>query len=90
MDRPTVHQVPEGSGEQRKLEETGCEIICAAPTTLVVKGLMMMIIMSSVRQFSLKILCSYPVKLKQCRILKYIKQDMNIPLFLTFAHIPGR
>ena len=32
----------EGSGEQGKMEETGCEIICGAPTTLVVKELMMM------------------------------------------------
>ena len=38
MDRPAVRQVPEGSGEQRKMEETGCEIICGAPTTLAVKG----------------------------------------------------
>ena len=30
MDRPGVRQVPEGSGEQRKMEETGCEIICGA------------------------------------------------------------
>ena len=37
MDRPGVGQVPEGSGEQRKMEETGCEIICGAPTTLAVK-----------------------------------------------------
>ena len=34
MDRPGVCQVPEGSGKQRKWEETGCEIICGAPTTL--------------------------------------------------------
>ena len=27
MDRPGVRQVQEGSGEQRKVEETGCEII---------------------------------------------------------------
>ena len=27
MDRPGVCQVAEGSGEQRKVEETGCEII---------------------------------------------------------------
>ena len=27
-------QVPEGSGEQRKMEETGREVICGAPTTL--------------------------------------------------------
>ena len=38
MDRPGVRQVPEGSGEQRKMEETGCEIICGAPTTLLVNG----------------------------------------------------
>ena len=38
MDRPGVCQVPEGSGEQGKIEETGCEIICGAPRTLTVKG----------------------------------------------------
>ena len=38
MDRPGVRQVPEGSGEQRKMEETGCEVICGAPTTFVIKG----------------------------------------------------
>ena len=37
MDRPGVHQVPEGSGEQGKVEETGCKINCGAPTTLAVK-----------------------------------------------------
>ena len=42
MDRPGVCQVPEGSGEQRKMEKTGCEIIYDAPTTLTVKGKMMM------------------------------------------------
>ena len=31
MDRPGVRQVPEGSGEQGKMEKTGCEIICGAP-----------------------------------------------------------
>ena len=30
MDRPGVRQVPEGSGEQRKMKETGCEVICGA------------------------------------------------------------
>ena len=29
---------PELSGEQGKMEETGCEIICGVPTTLAVKG----------------------------------------------------
>ena len=42
MDRPGVRQVPEGSGEEGKMEKTGCKIICGAPTTLAVKGLMMM------------------------------------------------
>ena len=37
MDRPGFRQVPEGSGEQIKMEETGSEI-CGAPTTLVVTG----------------------------------------------------
>ena len=43
MDWPGVRQIPEGSGEQRKMEETGCEIICGAPTALMVKGVTMMI-----------------------------------------------
>ena len=42
MDRPGVRQVPEGSGEQGKMEKTCCEIICGAPTALAVKVLMMM------------------------------------------------
>ena len=36
---------PEGSGEQGKMDKTGCEIICGAPVTLMVKGLMMMMVM---------------------------------------------
>ena len=38
MDRPGVRQVPEGRGEHIKMEETGCKVICDAPTTLLVKG----------------------------------------------------
>ena len=38
MDRPGVHKVPEGSGEQGKVGETGCKVNCGAPTTLAVKG----------------------------------------------------
>ena len=37
IDRPGVRHVPEGCGEERKMEETGCEIICSKPTTLAVK-----------------------------------------------------
>ena len=38
MDRPGVRLVPEGSGEQRKMAETGCDVICGAPTNPMVKG----------------------------------------------------
>ena len=38
IDRPGVCQVQEGSGEQREMEETSCEIIYGAQTTLLVKG----------------------------------------------------
>ena len=38
INKPGVRQVPEGSGEQGKMEETGCKIICGAPITFVVKG----------------------------------------------------
>ena len=46
VDRPGVRQVPKGSGEQGKMEKTGCKIVCGAPTTFAVKGLMMMMMMS--------------------------------------------
>ena len=45
MDRPGVRQVPEGNGEQGKMEEIGCEIICGAPTTLAVKGLLLLLLL---------------------------------------------
>ena len=38
MDRPGVRQVPEGSGEQGKMEKTGCKTSCGAPTTHAIKG----------------------------------------------------
>ena len=43
--RPGVCQVPEGNGEQGKMVQTGCKIICGAPMILAVKGLMMMMMM---------------------------------------------
>ena len=42
MDGPGVQQVPQGNGEQGKMEKTACKIICCAQTTLTVKKLMMM------------------------------------------------
>ena len=44
-DRPGVRQVQEGSGKKGKMEETGCEVICGAPTTLAVEGWMIMMMM---------------------------------------------
>ena len=38
MDRPGVRQVPAGSGDKRKMEETGWEVTCGAPKTPAVKG----------------------------------------------------
>ena len=38
MHRLGVCKDSEGSGEQRKMEENGCEVICATSTTPVVKG----------------------------------------------------
>ena len=45
MDWAGVCKVLEGSGEQRKMEETGCEVICGAPMTLEVKGQMIIMMM---------------------------------------------
>ena len=36
--------------ENGRMEKTGCKIICGAPTTLTVKGLMMIMIMTMVTQ----------------------------------------
>ena len=44
MDRPGVRQVPEGNGEWRKMEETGCKIICSAPMTLAVKSVSQLVL----------------------------------------------
>ena len=38
IDRPGVHQVPEGGGGQGEMEEIGCEIIYGVPTTFAVEG----------------------------------------------------
>ena len=51
MDRPGVRQVPEGSGEQGKIQKTGCKIICGAPTTLAVEAFMMMMMMRNALDF---------------------------------------
>ena len=54
MDRPGIRQVPECSGEQGKMEKTGCKIICGAPTILAVKGLMVMMMMMMMMMVNLE------------------------------------
>ena len=39
MDRPGVYQVPQGSGEQGKMEETGCKIISVPQQPLQLRDL---------------------------------------------------
>ena len=48
MDSAGVRQVLKGSGEQGKMEKTGCKIICGVPTTVAVNGLMMMMMLMSI------------------------------------------
>ena len=71
LDRPGVRQVSEGSGEQGKMEKTGCKIICGAPTTLAVKGLMMMMMMifCSVNSFLTR--SRSAIFLTKCHTIRY-------------------
>ena len=70
MDRPRVRQVLESSGEQGEMEETVCKIICGAPTTLAVKGLMMMMMTQ----------CTMPISLYHYfyDYLPLFRQDSNL------------
>ena len=79
MDSPGVLQVPESSGEQGKMEKTGCKIICGAPTTLAreVKRLMMM------RRFTSPSCCQYRGKAYingSTLLLKLSKIKETLPL----------
>ena len=62
MDRPGVRQVPEGSGEQGKMEKTGCKIICGPPTTLAVKGLMVMMMMMMMMMMTVQFLAHWVIR----------------------------
>ena len=42
---------------------------------------------SSVKQFQLKISCSYSIKLKLCRIVKLVKLIMNIQYYFSLLHL---
>ena len=51
--------VPEGSGEQGKMKKTDCKIICGAPTTLAVKGLMLMVMTAMSHARSGRVTCTF-------------------------------
>ena len=75
MDRPGVRQVPEGSGEQGKMEKICCKIICDAPTALAVKGLMLMMLMMSIAKKKKRKKIS--LSKYACAILHYIFVLLN-------------
>ena len=83
MDGPGVRQVPEGSGEQGKMEKTGCKIICGAPTTLAVKGLMMM--MSDVCRSSNLEQTSVKKSEHTNQLFKVLTKISQVDLFLTLV-----
>ena len=68
-----VRQVPEGSGEQGRMEKTGCKIICGAPTTLVIKGLMMMMMMMIGITFT---------------DAEFLLSPQQSPVFFPLGHVP--
>ena len=94
MDRPGVCQVPESSGEQGKMEETGCKIICDAPTTLMVKGQVMLMVNSYSLQFSLSSslsltcmhMCRHPHKHIHTYKMTNLKTYNNAPEVLSQWH----
>ena len=75
MDRPGVPQVPEGSGEQGKMEKSGCKIICGAPVTLAAKGLMMMMMMTSKKQQEVND-CCYKSSFKLVKV--FVPEEDNM------------
>ena len=84
MDRPGVRKVPEGSGEQGKMEKTGCKIICGAPTTLAVKGLMMMMMNCSKFQWKMNSLRSRSRSQRRFELLVNVYME---DFFWTTEHL---
>ena len=84
MNRPGVRQVPESSGEQGKMEKTGCKIICGAPMTLAVKELMMMMMNSKASQQPTRQSASQGCQL--VRIPCYHRYLSQTKVILTIPH----
>ena len=78
MDRPGVRQVPEGGGEQGKMEKTGCKIIVGAPTTLAVKGLMMIMMIMMMMMMIMMMMMMMNAASEQCWVFLY-RSETNKP-----------
>ena len=95
IDRPGVCQVPEGSGEQTKMEETGCEVICGAP--MIGEGdvnllcaefgnLLYMVGAGMILCYALCFLCVYLIQTK--RTPRFCFSFLQLPRFcFSFAFI---
>ena len=89
MDRPGVWQGPEGSEEQGKMEKTGCKIICGVPTTLAVKGLMMMIMIDfdcARETFDCYLFILFLLSVSVFAVLSSIFRSLNSPNSTPFSH----
>ena len=87
MDRPGVRQVPEGSGEQGKMEKTGCKIICGASTTLAVKGLLMLMLMPERYRVISRISCQRGTRLSPTAHAKH--RGTRLFLVSRVREVPG-
>ena len=70
---------PRGQWRTRKMEKTGCKIICGGPTTLAVKGLMMMMMMMMMRK-------SHCISFSQAQTLDRPKTCKLFPLNTHKSH----
>ena len=82
MNRPGARQVPEGSVERGEMEKTGCKIICGSPTTLAVKGSMMIIMVmfsssaSTVSRWRHKLLTPRNVKAQEKKKIYWVDHQL--------------
>ena len=81
MDMPGVRQVPEGSGEQGKMEKTGCKIICGAPTTLAVRGLLLLLMIPAEREALTITLINETRSLRHC-FVREVGIESSMQLFV--------
>ena len=83
MDRPGVRQVPEGGGEQGKMEKTGCKILCGAQKTLAVKILMMMMMTMMMKMMMMMVMMTMTIDTHLVSLT-----DMILQALLIFMRTP--